>query len=321
MMKYKISILSIAMAAIVLVSMSAVATAAQPATVSSAKAPSVVYYSAIGAQKPYVFVQGANGDLYWSKAGGAWQDSGIAITSAPAAVVYDGGITVLYTVSGGALASSNLVLGLVWTTPITWPGNVAAGTGPTAIVSPSGTIWAFYVDSTTLNLMVDQSATTQQGSPTAIANLQGVVTATPAAVSPTSSGVIDVVVRGTGGAIYEKTMQTGSWSGWIPFHDGTIGYGATLVSTGGSNVALFVAGSDNSLYELTSSNYGVSTTWAANSHTGALKWTGLLGVLASQPSGVQNSASGTTYVEVLGGGGIWTWSSASSSYTGPVATP
>jgi len=315
MMKYKISILSIAMAAIMLVSMSAVATAAQPATVSSAKAPSVMY---IGST-PQLFVQGANGDLYWKNGNGGWQDVGVAITSAPSAVLVGTGlgahITVLFTMSGGILASTNFNL-LGWSALTTWPGLVASGTGPAAVVSPSGTVWAFYVDSATLNLMVDQSATTPLGSPTAIANLGGVVTATPAVTAP-FTGWTDAVVRGTGGHIWQKTFETNAWSpNWAEFHDGTIGLGASLVSTGGTNVALFVTGSDYHLYELTSSNYGL--TWAANSH-GTLKWTGLGGVLASQPSGVYHS--GTTYVDVLGGGGIWTWSSSTGWSSAAVPTP
>ncbi len=317
-MKYKIGILSIAMAAIVLVSMGAVASAAQPATTSVSGAPSMVYAGGI----QYTFIRGANGDLYWKTGTGAWKDVGIAITSAPAAVVQDGHITVLFAV-GTTLASTNLGLFNIWSAPITWPGTVAAGTSPAAVIGSDDNIWAFYVDSTSLNLMVDQSATTPLGSPTAVANLGGVVTATPAVTSPVA-GWVDVVVRGTGGNIWEKTFVTGEWSpNWTEFHDGTIGYGAALVSTGGADVALFVSGSNYRMYELTSSNNGL--TWNVPHpllQPGVLGWVDLGGAVASQPAAVQHSS--TTLVEVLGGGGIWVWTSPPSLWNpivSPIVTP
>jgi hypothetical protein len=150
-----------------------------------------------------------------------------------------------------------------------------------------------------------------------VTDLGGVVTATPAVVSPVN-GFVDVVVRGTGGHIWERTFETGG-SPWTEFHDGTIGYGAAMVNPGGTSVTLFVAGSDYRLYELQSTDNGVS--WHVGSHNN-LAWTNLGGFLTSQPSAslyqdhAPSSLSAPLKVAVAGtNSNIWQWTTPPGTWS------
>ncbi len=268
---------------------------------------------------------------------GAWTDMGVAITSAPYAVpastsqrsaTTQGIITVFFTVSGGAIASTTTSDdGHTWSALTTWPGTAAAGTGPAAVVNPATQAFdVFYVDSASHNLMDDHLAVNIIPPASAIVtSFGGYVTATPAVVSPVN-GFTDVVVRGTGGHIWEQTFETGDWSTWTEFHDGTIGYGAAMVNPGRANVTLFVAGSDNRLYKLQSTDNGVS--WHTGSHNN-LAWTNLGGFLTSQPSAslytdhAPSSLSAPLKVAVAGtNSNVWQWSSPPGAWsTASIARP
>ena len=110
-------------------------------------------------------------------------------------------------------------------------------------------------------------------------NLGGVLTSSPAAVSP-SAGVIDVFVRGTNGVLYEKATANGggSWGAWSKV-GGQIanGTGPAACSSGSGHLDVLVQGTTGALY--------------ANSYTG--KWSGwqnLGGVLTSSPAAASPSA-------------------------------
>jgi hypothetical protein len=322
------------MATIVLVSMVAAASAATPTPVGCTvcKAPAICYD---GNNHEFLFVQGYNGNL-WAKDttgyidGGhyaAWTNMGVAITSAPYAVSLGGqSIAVFFANSAGNIVSTTTLNdGATWSALTVWPGTVATCSGPAAVYNAAtGETDVFYVASGSLNLKEDSLASTITPPSQAVStNLHGVVTATPAAV--VSGGVTDVVVRGTGGHIWERTYGTGEWSTWTPFHDGTIGYGAAMVNPSGTNVVLYVAGSDNRLYSLKSTDNGVS--W--QTQRSGLSWTPLNGVLTSQPSAALYT-SGTparVYTTVVVSGtdcNIWTWCSSTGLWNtpfGPVPEP
>jgi hypothetical protein len=219
-----------------------------------------------------------------------------------------------------------------WSTPVTQlPGTVAAGTGPVAVYNantPQTDV--FFVDSVTHQLMEDSSTTSGIFPPTAGPTpLGGYVTATPGAVvtnggymppslaaRPPGNGQIDVFVRGSQGALYERMYATGGWSGWTKFHDGTLeaGTGPTAVSgfvgpdtgktavpDGYGGLTVYVTGTNLHMYSVYSSDEGL--TWATTGHHGYLDWSDYGGVLTSSPSG----ATGTYVVVVRGAdNNIWT---------------
>jgi hypothetical protein len=120
----------------------------------------------------------------------------------------------------------------------------------------------FYVGSAGNHLMWDAlnmgTATNTQ------TDLGGIVFATPAANATTRG--MDVVVKGTGGVIYQKAYAMGGFGGWTKFHDGTIGLGASLASDNAGNLFLTVSGTDSHLYMAWSYDDGV--TWVTNYQQG-----------------------------------------------------
>jgi len=329
MMKYKISMLSIAMATIVLVSMSAVAggSAAHASTVGApiAGAPAVCY-DANGNE--FVFAQGYNGQLWafspnvniGGGATGTWVSLGGVLTSGPAAVSQGYNsitgldqVTVFVRGSDGFLYSKTTIDdGATWSAWTTWPGHVAAGTSPA--VSSSVTVNGiliqtdvFYVDSASHHLMWDWTTATNAGS----GDLGGIVTASPGVVA-TSTGVPDVFVRGTSGALYEKVSGMGGWpSSWTKFNRGVLaaGTGPTAVldpATG--HLYLFVTGTDSHMYLQYSTDDGLSWMDGCNVfHPNVLCWVNLGGVLTSSPSAAYTGAATDTMVVMARGssGDIW----------------
>jgi hypothetical protein len=321
-MKYKnkISLLSLAMASIVLVSMVAAAgvTAAQTVNVNGQVA--VVY--AGGHQ--YLFAQGANGNLYYKETSSpTWINLGGPIGSAPAAVrqpslANPNQVTIFVRGTNGDLYSATTTditaATPVWGTLTIMSGTVAAGTGPVAVYNAANPAGAqtdvFFVDSATHQLMEDSSAIPSGIFPPTGGStpLGGYVTATPGAVvTSAGTGGIDVFVRGSQGALYEREYATGGWSGWTKFHDGTLeagtgptavsdgfvggslatGTGQTAVPDGYGDMTVYVTGTNLHMYSVYSGDDGL--TW--NHHfSGALSWTNLGGTLTSSPSGTHLSS-------------------------------
>jgi hypothetical protein len=338
-MKYKIRIVSIAMATIVLVAMGAVVgvSAAQPATVAApiTGAPAVCNN---GANLWYV-AQGtpdAHGNTIYYKVTGTWMPLGTGTNPTIMSLGTGGSVAIFARGTNGQIWGKQTAdNGATWTN-ITLPtSTAAAGTGPVATYDPvTLQMDVFYVNSAHNLVWLSQTSNAQ----TVQTNLGGIVFATPAATSP-ASGTIVVIVKGTGGVIYEKTMQMGGFSGWTKFHDGLIGAGATLVSAepalptavragpalvsdGAPDVFLFVTGTNSRLYMAWSYDDGV--TWVTNYQQGlvplnthSLYWANLGGVLTSSPSaatapqvdlhGTVAPPSSTIVVVARGGdGGIWT---------------
>ena len=140
-------------------------------------------------------------------------------------------------------------------------------------------------------------------------SLGGKLTSSPSAASP-GNGLIDVFVRGTDNAVWEKTTTNGgsSWNAWTSL-GGTLPSGtAPAACAQGSRVDLFVQGTDGALWH----KYTTGTSWS--------RWESLGGKLISSPSAA-SPGNGLIDVFVRGtdnavwektttnGGSSWSWTS------------
>jgi hypothetical protein len=165
-------------------------------------------------------------------------------------------------------------------------GQLLAGTSPAAYRFTSGTTTqvGWFVTGTDHALYQSWSNNGVQ-SPSWV-NLGGKLTSSPAATSP-GNGVIDVFVRGTNGALYEKTTTDGgtTWSNWASL-GGQIPAGtAPAVSSWSSGrLDLFVQGMNGALYHKSYSG----STWSG--------WENLGGKLTSSPAA---TSPGTGQIDVF----------------------
>jgi C1A family cysteine protease len=156
-----------------------------------------------------VFVQGTDHVLYYTHWDGtawsAWHSLGGVLTSSPAATSPgNGAIDVFVRGTDGAIWERTTTNGgATWSNWASLGGQLASGTGPAACsqgsrldVFAEGTNGALYQKTST-------------GSWSGWISLGGALTSSPAATSPTS-GVIDVFVRGTDGAVWETSYLSGS---------------------------------------------------------------------------------------------------------------
>ncbi len=316
-MKYKIGILSLAMAAIVLLAMGATAgvSAAKPATVGAPACgvcggpfllwdPSVVpgyWHITQGAPTPSglnIYYQNFLTGTVWHALGTGTNPSALAVPGATPSVI------IMARGTDGAIWAKSTTDGTTWSNVALPTITAAACTGPLAVYNPDANqIDVFYVNSGNNQLMEDSlnlATATNTQTP-----LGGRVLATPAAAWTPNTAGMAVVVKGTGGVIYEKIYAAGSWGGWTKFHDGTIGAGASLaLDPGTNNLYLFVAGQDTHMYALQSINNGL--TWRVPNpilRPGVLGWANLGGVLTSAPSasGGQYGVAGPAFVIARGG--------------------
>jgi hypothetical protein len=302
-MKYKIRIVSIAMATIVLVAMGAVAgvSAAKPATVGAScitGAPASCYDGAVY----WNVAQGApdvhGNNIYWQQyLGTAWTAVGAGTNPTVVALGVDNVVIVATGTNGALWAKETTNDGVSWTN-VALPSLIPkAGTGATAVfLAATPELDVFYV-APNGNLM-DASLNLATAS-TSLTNLGGNCFATPAATATGTDSKV-VVVKGTGGVIYEIICQMGRCSSYTKLHDGTIGLGASL-SSDGTNLFLAVSGTNSRLYMAWSYDDGV--TWVTNyqqgivpTNTHALYWAPLGGVVTSAPTAVMQRAG---YLDIL----------------------
>ncbi len=150
-----------------------------------------------------VFVQGTDHVLYYTHWDGtawsAWHSLGGALTSSPAATSPgNGSIDVFVRGTDGAIWERTTTNGgTTWSNWASLGGQLASGTGPAA--SSQGSRLDVFAEGTTGALYQKTST----GSWSGWINLGGALTSSPAATSPTS-GVIDVFVRGTDNALWER---------------------------------------------------------------------------------------------------------------------
>jgi hypothetical protein len=313
--KYKISLLSIAMAVIVLGSMVAVTgvSAAQSATVGSTSTANVA--AASDGTNTVLVAQGAaighsTNNIYFATSVGVpagtqtWIPIGVGTNPC---VVYTGTLThfAIFWNDNGALTGVTIVGTTVTAVPAsTLPTtSVAAGTGPTAVYTAS-TAQTDILYVATGGALMEWS---QLGNTAWATTLGGNVLATPAASTTSSGAGITVVVKGTN-AIYEMQYSLGGWGGYWHLHDGAIGLGASLVRLGATaNMYLVVAGTQGRMWVLYSANDG--STWTTQTNplgTQNLLWNNLGGVLKSAPATTQGATITNAEAYVVGGdNGIW----------------
>ena len=308
------------MATIVLVSMVAAAGVSAAKPVVNSAGPSIVGAPVVGAPASCW-----DGGQYWNVAQGAadvhgntiyWQTPALGAawtalspgTNPTVVAIGPGNVVILGTTGGVIWAKETVNYGASWTNVVLPTIAVKAGTGPTAVfLAATPELDVFYV-APAGNLMV---ATLNLGTAsTSSQNIGGNVFATPAATATSTSSAV-VVVKGTGGTIYELPVAMGGPGLWTKFHDGTIGAGASL-SSDASNVFLTVSGQNSRLYMAWSDDGGV--TWVTNFQQGlvplnthALYWANLGGVVTSAPSSAV-TIPGSGYAEPLvrgSDGRIW----------------
>jgi len=263
-----------------------------------------------------IFAQGADRALWhkrWNSTIGwsAWESLGGVLTSSPGATSLgngvmhvfvrgtDGALWGRYTTNGGTSWSNWYKIG----------GQLLSGTGPTAYefggsrtgVFVTGTNNALY------HTWTDSSGSWSSGSWSSWQNVGGYLTSSPAAASP-STGLINVFVRGTDGALWERSATYGgvSWSAWSKI-GGLLASGTgPTISADGNGLNVFVQGTNGALWW---KHYTSGSGWGA--------WQSLGGVLTSSPAAVSRSV-GTIDVFVRGtdnklwersyynGWGVWT---------------
>ncbi len=188
---------------------------AQAPTVGSADIASGASVCSTG-NDVYLFAMGADSALWvrhWTAGGwSGWTSLGGVITASPAAVYHGNGIIdVFVRGSNGALYQQTYLSGQ-WQGWTKIGGYLFAGTGP-AVTAPDANTLAVFVTGGNQALYYQkwQSSGGWQG----WQNLGGVLTASPGAAARSSSA-IDVVVRGSNGAPYERSTTNGgsSWGGW-----------------------------------------------------------------------------------------------------------
>ena len=325
-MKHKRSIISIALASIMLVSLCAVC--ASTISVSAADGSTANVQSAlVGAPagiagapavcKPYVygnyialFVRGNDGALWWTNWKGttwsAWESLGGRLTSDPAVTTpdydfmtvsvrgTDGAVWVIETSNGGAS----------WGGWYSWGGRMLAGTGPTVCswvtleYSTFTNRYAWFVTGT--NHALYWRTTMQDWQP-----LGGYLTSSPAAAAlPTldfTGNTIDVFVRGGDGALWHREYNNG-WQSWTSL-GGRIASGTGPATDAGrisptqiGRFDVFVVGTDAGLWHRVKIG-----TWSG--------WENLGGYLTSSPGAADvnlNWVSQQIDVFVRGGdAGLW----------------
>jgi hypothetical protein len=290
-MKHQRSLISIALATIMLVSLFAIyasplgatnvgssgaSVTASPAgqPIAAGTGPSACILN--GASFMYLFVKGYDGAL-WDRTNnlatgswiGGWTSLGGQLSSSPSAVARSSGLDVYVRGTDGAVYKKAYNPG-TWSGWQNIGGQVAPGTGP----GTSG--WAGREDVfvSGSNHALFQKTWTQASGWSGWVNLGGSLTSSPAAVSR-GPGLIDVHVRGTDGADYERSYYNGAWHGWSQV--------GGLIAPG-TGPALGVWYSTNTIYLLVNGTNGAmfQKTWTQAS--GWSGWVNLGGSLTSSPT-------------------------------------
>ena len=286
-MKHKRSVISITIAAFMLVSLCAVcaSTSVSANPIPGGTGPSSVDLK--GTYLKYVFVKGYDGALWYrdkSIAGGGdqwgwlggWVSLGGQLTSSPAAVSRGSGTIDVYVRWSDGTVWERPYYNGAWHPWVKIGGQVAAGTGPGASGWP-GHADVFFKGT---NGAISQTTWTAGSRWTNAASLGGWLASSPAAVSR-GPGFITIYARGTDGAVYGKSYYNGAWHDWF-----NIG-GQVAAGTGpafsvwrtdlASNVVdradIWITGTDGAMYQ---------KTWTAAS--GWSNWKYLGGKLTSSPT-------------------------------------
>ena len=214
----------------------------------------------------------------------------------------------LFSVAGSATGVSGQASGK--TIEMSPPDGILAGTGPAASSSFASGQWYIYAVDTNGALWY-----TQYGNSSTWTSLGGLATASPAAVSwgtpssPNSNLRIDVFVRGTDGAVWQKYYNNTVWSGWHALGGQLAsGTGPAVSSYSAGRLDVFAEGTNGALYH----KWWNGKSWSA--------WESLGGHLTASPAATwdvaASPASNNIYVFVRGtDGACWSkvWSGAAWS--------
>ncbi|MGD0171905.1 MAG: hypothetical protein ABSB81_07255 [Halobacteriota archaeon] len=317
-MKYKSTLISIAVAALVLVSLCAVSASLSVAQGSSAnvQAPALVGMSVVGApavcaenaSNLFLFATGSDNQVHFRESTdggvtwGAPQSIHGVATSSPAATVVGNTLHVFVRGTDGALYETSSAGGNAWA--LTWTkigGQLLAGTGPAAYSFTSGaTTQVGWLVTGTNHALYQQWSDNGVQSPS-WKNLGGYLTSGPAASALPDGSQIGVSVRGGDGALWTRSTNYGGTTSWGSWNK--IG-GQLLAGTGPAQyswtrgglpeVGWLVTGTNHALYEWDHLN----------------DWQNFGGYLTSSPAAAtSHNASGEgTYLDVSvrgGDGGLW----------------
>jgi hypothetical protein len=314
-MKHNRTLISIAMAALMLVSLVAVcaSVSAAPGSSSNVQTPPVVGSGTTVVGAPAVcsqggtstdlFVRGANGSIYWehSNDGTTWPLTSVCLggyaTSDPAAVSWGAGDIAVWVRGGDGAVWSRTTTngGDSWSSWSSYGGQLLTGTGPAACnwTANGETNIGVFVTGTDHALWWYFNRGVAGWS-----SLGGYLTSSPGAQTPPVSGYIYVFVRGGDGALWSRSTSNGgySWSSWY-----SLG-GQLLTGTGPAvdkNVDFYVIGTDHALW------------W------NSVGWVSLGGYLTSSPAAVETSMGNTLNVFARGGDNFLWERSYSNSAWGP----
>jgi hypothetical protein len=207
-----------------------------------------------------VFARGADGSVlerHWTgSAWSSWASLGGGATSGPAAAAYGSAINVFIRGGDGAIYQNAFSNG-AWTGWKSLGGG--ASSAPSAVwrrgplnyfdIAVKGTDNAIY-----LNTYVPGSGWAGWNS------LGGNFTSAPA-LNSQSDGVVNVFVRGTDGAVWQRSWNGSAWSDWVSLGGYTIG-APSVVSRGPNQLDLYARGGDSSIFQRHWDSVNGWTGWA-----------------------------------------------------------
>jgi hypothetical protein len=306
-LKHNGRLVSIAMAASVLISLCVICTISPSAIEAQGNSANVQAPALVGApvasapsacefdsSNIYLFAKGTDNALWmkqWTlQSWSAWKSLGGVLTSDPAAVSRRVGVIDVFVrgTDGALWTRATTDGGTSWSNWSKIGGQLLSGTGPAAYAWGDARIgWVVTGTDSKLWHMWRDSAGTHSWQ-----SLGGVLTASPAATSPTS-GVIDVYGRGSDSALWQREYASNAWSGWTPLGGQLAsGTGPAACSWSG-RLDVFVQGTDSAMWHK----------WNAGGWSG---WQSLGGVLTSSPAAA--TAPGSKIIDVFVRGrdnGLW----------------
>jgi len=321
-MKHKRSLISIAMATLVVVSLCAVCASTSVSAAPSSSANAETSAGLVGAPAGVVgapavcsqaansldlFVRGTDNALWWAHVANgqwsAWQSLGGKLTADPAAVyLYDVGEMHVF-VRGGDGA---LWWKFTWNGGTSWSawskvgGQLLPDTGPSAICL--GMRMDIYV--TGMDHSLWQKTVTYNGETSTWSywrSFGGYLTSSPAAQS--FADTIDVLARGGDGALWDKlTRDNGASWAWYKIGGGLLA--GTGPTSGAGVFRFFVTGNNHALYYMQ---------WG-----GTQGWQSLGGYLTSSPAAASHSFNAIDVFARGGDGDLWSrWTGDEASSWSP----
>ena len=313
-MKHKRSIISLALAAIVLVLLcpmcASTSVSAAPSSGSNVSdglvgapvgivgAPAVCAQDAVSYD---LFVRGTDNALWWrhqaNGAWGAWKSLGGKLTSSPTAVARTAGVIVVNVrgANGGLWTTVTGDGGATWAqwySPLA--GNILEGTGPTSYCFGMDRIGVFV---TGANHQLYHAWTDSAGRH-GWENLGGYLTSSPSAGSVELTGtggrIVQVAARGGSGECYIKESIQNTWYNWQ-------NYGGQILA--GTDPAIHVwqnsADSYATAFFVTGNNHQL---WWRSPYN---NWQSLGGYLKSSPNAASRAAGVVDVFCVGNNNGIW----------------